>query len=203
MCKRITLVVVVSALALGGALAACNKVTGGGEMTCIGEGEELCVWVYGGGGTGMVMCSTVEGGVEGDRCTFGLTAQPDKEPDTAKGQIQFVDHTGDIKLHCQITDETYAYSNPVCAEYEARWEEGGQSPGRITVNGTKYPVDYVHIYATSGEWWLNNAGGETIDEGCGDALILTVEYNDGSDDQLIEWVGVVENGNITIHEDKE
>lgn len=180
-------------------------------MTCIGPWEEVGLYFDAEGDDAWDIGSGVGGGVEYDRCTFGFTAQTTKDGN-AKGQIQFVDHTQGIVLHCSITKAGSLSTGPKGALYYAQWRTwlGEEPPGTITLpDGSIWPLDAVCIEVTTHRWALMDQTGydpvtypqwpylPIIEEGYGDAICVWALYADF--DGNVQWVGVVEKGNLTTH----
>jgi hypothetical protein len=215
----LTLAALLCALALAVTLCGCNKVTGGGGLTCIGPWDQVGLYLDTYQDEAFDWGFGIGGGVEYDRCTFGFTGQFDDDPATpwtyeAKGQLQFVDHTKGVVVHTKLTESWDPGTDPKSAEYEAQWESwvpGAKPPGTVTLaDGSVYPIDYIYVVGSVEHWALFDRSVPLdpstyptwpylpmIDEGYGDVLRVSVDFDDYG--QSFEWVGVVENGNITVH----
>jgi hypothetical protein len=145
-------------------LVGCNKVTGGGGFITQGVG----------------------GGVPGDQCTLGFTAQPTDAAGDAKGQLQFVDHdmqglTDQVSIHSALnitlgTDPL----NPNLAGYV------GLGTATVSIDGTDIGDNFsVATFAADG--------------GKGNPDQVLIALYDSNGNFLYEWDGLVTNGNIVVH----
>lgn len=202
------------------ALASCKKVTGGGQMTCIDTWNKVGLYMdFDNNGSFDLGQGLNAGTTELDRCSFGFNAQPADDPETpydheAKGQMQFVDHTRGIVAHFASNDDSYWYydatrNNDYASSFSGWLPEG---VGRVRIGEETFTIDQGEFWALTGHWALMDRSVPAnptlypkwpylpiLEEGFGDALYVSVYYDDWNGHAA--WIGVVENGNLTVHKD--
>lgn len=216
---RIGLIVVLL-VCLPLALASCKKVTGGGQMDCIGPWDQVGLYTDLDGDGGFDFGQGIWADTtEFDRCSFGFNARPADDPETpydheAKGQVQIVDHTQGIVAHFTANDDGYwymsSYPDDTTSQFSGWLPEG---VGRVEVGEETFSINQGDFRASTGRWALCDRSVSPdpatypqwpylpiIEEGVGDTLYVKIYYDDWNAEAI--WVGVVEKGNLTIHKDR-
>ena len=113
---------------------------------------------------------------DGDKCTFGFNAQR-TEGNVYKGQFQFQDHGNRMKIHI---DEMMFFSDLGIVWFGGTDKEGKGVVVAVTDMGEPGP-------------------------GAGDSIAIWYDIFDFSSPPslLPDWVGVIEGGNIQLHEEKD